>query len=43
MTGNPLPKDRPPNAASTHHFKISVPLALRVRGSMHVPLRYFIR
>jgi hypothetical protein len=31
------------NAASIHHFKMLVPLALRIRGSMHVPLRYFIR
>jgi hypothetical protein len=52
--GNPLPKDRPPplcphmlgwtvNAASTHHFKMPVPLELRISGSMRMPLRYFIR
>jgi hypothetical protein len=52
--GNPLPKDRPPplcphmlgwtaNAASTHHFKMPVLLALRISGSVPVPLRYFIR
>ncbi len=52
--GNPLPKDRPPplcpcilgwtaNATSTHHFIMPVPLALRISGSMHVLLRYFIR
>jgi hypothetical protein len=51
---NPLCKDRPlplcscmlewtANAASIHHFKMPVPLALRIRGRMHVPLRYFIR
>jgi hypothetical protein len=52
--GNPLTKDSPPplcphmlgwtvNAASTHHFKMPVPLALRISGSVHLPLRYFIR
>jgi hypothetical protein len=52
--GNPVPKDRPPplcprmlgwtvNAASTHHFKMPVPLALRISGSVRMPLRYFIR
>jgi hypothetical protein len=53
--GNPLlPKDRPPtlcprmvgwtvNAASTHHFKMPVPLSLRIRGRVRVPLRFFIR
>ncbi len=52
--GNPLPKNRTPplspcmlgwtaNAASTHHFKMLAPLALRIRGSVRVPLRYFIR
>jgi hypothetical protein len=52
--GNPLLKYRPPplcphmlgwtaNAASTHHFKLQVPLALRISGSVRVPLRYFIR
>jgi hypothetical protein len=45
--GNLLPKDRLPplcphmlgwtaNVASTHHFKMPVPLALRIRGSMYV-------
>jgi hypothetical protein len=45
--GNPLPKDRPPplcpcmlewttNAASTHHFKMPVPLALRIRQGQRV-------
>ena len=52
--GNPHPKDNPPpecplmfgwtaNDASTHHFKMPLPLALRISGSVHVPLRYFIR
>jgi hypothetical protein len=54
MMGNPLPKDRPPpqyphmlgwtaNAVSTHHLKMPVLLALRISGSMCMPLRYFIR
>ena len=52
--GNPCPKDKPPpefprisiwteNDASTHHFKISIPLALRVSESLCVPLMYHIR
>ena len=52
--GNPLPKDNPPpecprmlgwtaNDASTHHFKMPLALALRISGSMRVPLRYFIK
>ena len=52
--GNPLPKDSPPpecpcmlgwtaNEASTHHFRMPLLLALSVNGSLHVPLRYFIR
>ncbi len=52
--GYPLPKDRLPllcprmlgwtaNAASTHHFKMPVLMALRISGSVRVPLRYFIR
>ena len=54
MIGNPRPKDNPPpecprilgwtaNNASTHHFKIPLPLALRVSESLLVPLRYRIR
>jgi hypothetical protein len=51
MMGSPLPKDRPPppcmlgwtaNAASTHHFKMLVLLALMISGSMCAPLGYFI-
>ena len=52
--GNPRPKDNPPlecphilvltaNNASTHHFKISLSLELRVRESLLVTLRYYIR
>ena len=52
--GNPCPKDKPPpefprisiwteNDASTHHFKISIPLALRVSESLRVPLMYHMR
>jgi hypothetical protein len=53
--GNPLPKeDSPPpecllmlgwtaNDASTHHIKMPLPLALRISGSVRVPLRYFIK
>ena len=52
--GNPRPKDKPPpefprilgwnkNNASTYHFKITLPLALRVIESLLVPLRYRIR
>ena len=52
--GNPLPKDSPPpecprmfgwtaNDASTHHFRMPLPLALRIRGIDRVPLRYFMR
>ena len=51
--GNPLPKEIPPpecphvlgwtaNDASTHHFKIPLPLALRISGSVRVPLMYLI-
>jgi hypothetical protein len=52
--GNPRPKDRPPpqcprmlgwkaNDASTHHFKMSLPLALTVSGIARVPMMYLIR
>jgi hypothetical protein len=52
--GNPRPKDSPPQEcplmlgwtakdASTHHFKIPVPLELRIRGKVQVPLIYRIR
>ena len=52
--GNPHPKDKPPlecthtllwtvKYASTHHFKITLPLALRVSNSLLVPLMYCIR
>ena len=51
--GNPRPKDNPPpecprmlgwtvNDASTHHFKIPPPLALRIGGSVRVHLIYLI-
>ena len=51
--GNPRPKDNPPpecprmlgwtaNNVSTHHFKIPIPLALRISGSVRVPLMYLI-
>ena len=52
--GNPRPKYNPPpecsrilgwtaNYASTHHFKITLMLELRVRGSVGVPLMYCIK
>ena len=52
--GNPRPKNKPPpkcplilgwtaNDASTHHFKIPLPLALRFSERLIVPLRYPIR
>ena len=52
--GNQRSKDNPPtechrrlgwtaNNASTHHFKTPLPLALRVRGSVRVPLMYLIK
>jgi hypothetical protein len=52
--GNPSRKDRPPpecqrmlgwtaNDASTHHFKILLPLALQISGIVRVPLMYLIR
>ena len=51
--GNPCPIDSPPpecprmlgwtvKYASTHGFKIPLTLALRVRGSVRVPVRYRI-
>ena len=51
--GNPRPKENPPtecprilgwtaNDASTHHFKIPLPLALIISGSVRVPLMYLI-
>ena len=51
--GNPRLKDNSPpecprmlgwtaNDASTHHFKIPLPLALRISGSVRVPLMYLI-
>ena len=51
--GNPRPKDNPPpecprmlgwtaNDASTHHFKIPLPLALRINSSVRVTLMYLI-
>jgi hypothetical protein len=54
MMGNPCPKDSPPpdcpcmlgctsNDASTHHFRIPLPLALRISGIVQVPLMYLIR
>ena len=50
---NLLPKDNPPpecprmlgwtaNDASTHHFKIPLPLALRISGSVRLPLMCLI-
>ena len=52
-TVNPRPKDNPPpecprmlgwtsNDASTHHFKIPLPSALRISDSVRVPLMYLI-
>jgi hypothetical protein len=52
--GKPRPKDRPPpecprmlvwtaNDASTHHFKMPLPLALNISGTLWVPLMYLIR
>ena len=51
--GNTRPKDNPPlegprmlgwtaTDASTHHFKITLPLALRISGRVRVPLMYII-
>ena len=51
--GNPRPKDKPPpgcprilgwtiNYASTHHFKISLPLALTDSENLCLPLLYHI-
>jgi hypothetical protein len=51
--GNPHPKDRPPpecprmlgwtaNDASTHHFKMPLPLALTISSIIQVPLMYLI-
>ena len=51
--GNPCHKDNPPpecphmigwtaNDVSTHHFKILLPLALRISGIVRVPLMYLI-
>ena len=53
IMGNPLPKDNPPlefphilgwteSDASTHHFKIPLLLALRIRDSVRMPLVYII-
>ena len=50
---NPRPKDNPPpeyprmlgwtaNGASTNHFKITLPLALRISGRVRMPLMYLI-
>ena len=52
--GNPRPIDRPPpefprmfgwtaKDASTQHFKMPLPLALKIRGIVRVPLMYLIR
>jgi hypothetical protein len=52
--GNPRPKDRPPpecpsmlgwtvNDVSTHHFKMLLPLALKINGIIQLPLMYLIR
>jgi hypothetical protein len=52
--GKSCPKDSPPpecplmlrwtsNDATTHHFRMLLPLALRISGSVRVPLRYFIK
>jgi hypothetical protein len=51
---NLRPKDRPhlecprmlgwtANDASTHHFKLPLPLALKISGIVRVPLMYLIR
>jgi hypothetical protein len=52
--GNPHPRDNPPlecprmlgctaNDASTHHFRVPLPLALRISGIVRVPLMYLIK
>jgi hypothetical protein len=52
--GNLRPKNRPPpecprmlgwiaSDASTHHFKMPLPLALKISGIVQVPLLYLIR
>ena len=52
--GNPRPKDKPPpecphilgwtaNYASNHHFKIPLPLSLRVSEGLIVTMRCYIR
>jgi hypothetical protein len=51
--GNPRPKDAPSgvpthvgmdaNDASTHHFKIPLPLSLKISGIIRVSLMYLIR
>jgi hypothetical protein len=52
--GNPRTKDSPPpqcprmlgctaNGASTHHFRMPLPLSLRISGIMRAPLMYLIK
>jgi hypothetical protein len=35
--------DEPRKDASTHHLRMPLPSAFRIRGSLLVPLRYFIK
>jgi hypothetical protein len=52
--GNPRPRDNPSpgsprmlgstaNDASTHHFRMPLPLALKISGILQVPMMYLIK